>query len=236
MPLVTRTPTVTSSNGVTLEITAVNSETIIEATSGDTQVSITLDTVAHHRLAAHLARALGFLSPTDPEKIVAWTLGTPRGLWVGSQQESEAWWAVSVEDPEERYVLRNPEQLWPLTVGTHSYFGEAGMCSYGTGRDTMLAHCHHGVIFTEKGYSTTLDQVDGKLYHLELPVLYRGGPREAVARLDLGGSGGRVLVLPMGIVLSDDVETISVVLTETLFVDLLHALADTLPKPTWIRR
>lgn len=78
-----------------------------------------LDPVDHFRLASHLAHQLGFLPVTEPEKVVAWILPGPDGVYLGAPKADPAtWWAISMTDPHrEPVTVADPEPLWPLIDG-----------------------------------------------------------------------------------------------------------------------
>lgn len=228
-----RAYTVPTSNSASLRVLEQPFGSTIEAVSGDHRVDVFLSDVDHHRLAVHLALALGF-GPVG--RTLAWTLAGPGGLWVGTSRDDGSWWAISADDPGEQAVLTDAEALWPLTWNAQRYQGGDGACLYGAGPNGVLTHCHKGKVYTEDGDRTTLYHADGSLYHLEQMKVNPVLPRESVRELDLRARQGWVLVRPQGLVLSDGEEYRAVVLNRENFSTLVHALSATLPIPEWILR
>lgn len=230
-------PVVPAVNGALLRVIPEEDATIIEAADGTGCAGVILDAAAHHRLAADLAHHLGYLPVSKEVEIAAWTVATPMGLWVATQRSNGSWWAVSTEEGWYQTVLHEPERLWPLVRGTEKHRGTPGAYHHDLGDETALAHCLTGRIHTSENTNwKSMDEIDGELYRLQLPMLYRVNPREIPERIDVATVAGHLAVLRQGVVISDDENLRSCVLDEDGYGELLHALADTLPVPRWIQR
>lgn len=223
-------------NDVVFEVISQETPVVLRADSGAEAVDVFLDPVSHHRLATHLARALGYGTLARDFPTVAWTLATRDGLWIGSRGDNDTWWAVSAEDPSKRAVFGEAEELWPLTRSPQRYFWGDGMCLYEGGEKPVLAHRHAGWTYTEYGYSDRSTHVTHQVQHLTLPPVSQCLPQQELGHLDLDASGDRVLVRPMGLALATSGGSASVVLGRVALSLLLRALVETLPVPGWVLR
>lgn len=225
-----------TSNDAELTVRATAEGATIGISSGGQRVVAHLDHVNTQRLASHVARDIGLL----PGQCPLWTLPGDGGLCVGEQVGDE-WWAISMTNPRDHSPSFTPEPLWPLICSTQRRSGQTAPCGLVGTSEICLAHydAERGVAVARNPIRGADPGDDGKnLYKLQYHRPHRAGNgfvgKWEVSPLDLDARSSRVLIRPVGLVLSDAAGSLSCVLNVYGYEALVEALFHTFRRPSWM--
>lgn len=236
----TSSQVVATRNETRLTVISRPERVVLRATAGDKEATIVLGPVAHHRLAAHLARALGVLPMKYPEDAVAWTMPGPSGgLSIGApiRDGEDSTWAVPMNDPEQIQTVTRPELLWPLYASGARAGDDPGAYALRRFEGEHLAHYRPvtGMVTSEALHSPTKAlYIAEDIFHLEYRSLFEWGTPVVPEAMDLDLGAARVLIRPAGVVVDDGFDAVSCVLDLDQHRGLLRALSIYLPKPDWV--
>lgn len=235
---------ITAANGAELMLTTVADGVRIEAMLDDDYSVVNLDEVTHYRLAAHLANHLGLFPDIHVEEVVAWMTAGPDGLYVATPRHTgKTWWGIPATTNRKPRRFSGAEELWPLVRGGRRQRGKTGAYvlyrpgGIGEGELAYYDTATKAVSTREDPGTPGLSSDGGRLYRLELLGLSRNRSGGVPDPLDLTVGEGRMLVRPVGIVMSNSKNSgsVSCVLNEDQYVEILEFLVNSFPTPNWMR-